>query len=219
MHYERQRAFLEFKGSYNINTKISVGVYFALMIKRIHQKTESSLTIPLALNNKRNNQILNAINEKKTRESARYERASTTTYTSRVTVEGAKDMLGDPAILFGQLVEFNINITEIDGFGHFWAQVSEPNFIAQVESIQSELNSSRVKLEKIDSQDLRIGKMIAALFIDSDTTFCRAKIVEVKSPKLYEIYYVDFGNSEVKVLYWSYILAAREFEKYSASGL
>jgi hypothetical protein len=200
MHYERHKAYLEFKGSYNIHTKISLGVYFALMIKRIqmNSQTQTSLTLPLALSNRCNQQILEAINKEKSRESVNYERS----FTSRLTIEGTKDTLSDPTVLFGQLVEFRITITEIDSFGHFWAQVNEDKYLAELDRIQSELNSPYLKLEKVRPPDLCIGKIVATSFIvpeSLETSFYRGKIVEFKSEfKSCEVYFIDYGNSEVK---------------------
>ncbi len=135
--------------------------------------------MPLLLENKENDQILKSIEYTRKLEGTNYKNS----YTSRLTIECAKDTLSDPSLLFPETMnEFHIEIVEVEAVGHFWAQIREEKYIKQLDDIHNKLKYYCHNFKTIDPSQIYVGQMIVTLFCSSDTyefTFYRGKITEI----------------------------------------
>lgn len=178
MHYERTKAFVEFKGNFDIHTKVSFEVYLAVLMRKVTNFRDKYLELRMAKNNDHNMRILYYINKAKSLESNRHLNACS----SRMTVESAQDTLSDPSLLIGKLNEFEVVVTQIDKFGYFWAQIKEESFNYNLDKIQSELNGYRARYKQINPREISIGTLVVTMFIDASSfeySFYRAKITEI----------------------------------------
>ncbi len=195
MHYEFQRAYVEFNQNFtNLHTKISCEVYMAVWMSRLRNRDAAPLTLQRVVDNEHNRIILMTINRERSRNEV-----DRVTSRNQVLIESAGDALNDPAALLGNSTEFKIRVTEVDGFGHFWAQVAEPRFEERLAMIQNELDMQTTRLVAVKSSDVFVGKIVATLFYDPDLgeyKFYRARIERIIDSSSVRVYYIDYGNYE-----------------------
>jgi ATP-dependent RNA helicase TDRD9 len=185
--YEQFKAFVEFKKSSDIITKISLGVYLALFLKQMKREELVLFKIKSGKENaKRQLEILQA------EESLNYQ----TSVTSRITVD-KMDSLSDPNLVIKDLNEFFVRITNLDQIGHFYAQIDDDEHNNLLEQITECLNQSL--FTKWNNYELKIGMLVATLFFDSleNCDFVRARIDKINE-KSVEVFYIDYGNREEK---------------------
>ncbi len=189
MHYEYQKAYIEFNHNFNnIHTKISFEVYLSVMLSRLMNRMNGSLLIDRVLNNQNNRIILEKINREKNVRGV-----------DNISKRNLEDQMNNPDTLLGNASEFMINVTEINGFGNFWAHVAEPRFEERLRRIQNELQMQTTKLVQIKQSDIYVGKIVITLFYDSDTEeykCYRARIERITSSKSLRVHYIDYGNYE-----------------------
>ena len=102
-------------------------------------------------------------------------------FTSRVTVGAVDNHCEDPSNLLKFINTHYIRIIEIIECGYFWAQIADDEHDELVDNIQSELNDENDNLVPLSSEDVEIGKLVAALYIeesDNSIALYRAKIIK-----------------------------------------
>ena len=187
IHYEQYKAFVEFKKSSDIVTKISLGVYLALFLKQMKREY---LVLPKIRNGKENAirqlQILQA------QESLNYHTGTTT----RITVDST-DSLSDPNLVIKDLNEFFVDIQYSDEIGHFYAHIDDNHHKYELERIKECLNNS--SFTQLNPSELKIGMLVVTLTFSSleKCDFVRARIDKINETGV-EVFYIDYGNSEEK---------------------
>jgi hypothetical protein len=107
-----------------------------------------------------------------------------------------RDHLDDVNLILQNLNEFEVNITQINRVGEFWAQIKEKE--REVEKIKNLLNSRHKKLQLLDKNTLRINQLAATLFYDQNNCLiARVKILKLEENHV-EVFYIDYGNYEKK---------------------
>jgi ATP-dependent RNA helicase TDRD9 len=187
IHYEQFKAYLEFKKSSDIVTKISLGVYLSLFLKQMIREELVLFKIKSGKENaKRQLEILQA------QESLNYQ----TNLTGRITVD-ASDSLSDPNLVIKDLNEFFVDIQFSDRIGHFYAHINDEEHKYELERIRECLSNSRYN--SIKRNEIEIGLLVAALTFESldKCVLVRARIDKINEEGV-EVFYIDYGNFEEK---------------------
>ena len=134
--------------------------------------------------------IINNVEDFKQIESVNYRSSSALRLTT------GRDHLDDVNLILQNVNEFEVNITQINKVGEFWAQIKEKE--CEVEKIKTLLNLRHKKLELLDKSTLRVNQLAATLFYDhNNCSIARVKILKLEENHV-EVFYIDYGNYEKK---------------------
>jgi ATP-dependent RNA helicase TDRD9 len=183
LHYEGNKAFIEFKDFYKVTNKIANGVYFSLKLNSIKINAKGTEGTGIYVPPVRQDQVYEM-----ERRVADLRRDRGTNYlnssTSRVTT-GTCDITEDVQRLLKDLNEFKINIIGVPDVNVIWASVKEEQNIKQLESIEKELNSKNYELKIVPRDEVYVGNLVVA-FTFSETFVCgfyRARIIKVNQQR------------------------------------
>jgi tudor domain-containing protein 2 len=85
-------------------------------------------------------------------------------------------------------------VSAVEHPGHFWVQIIKENSL-QFETLSQEMNTFYESGSEVVCQKPEVGDMVAVTF-STDPGWYRARVLEVTEDKV-DVYYVDFGDSEL----------------------
>jgi hypothetical protein len=120
-------------------------------------------------------------------------------YDNNFTSRLSTGITSDPNLLLNDMNEFFIDIIEVVGVGHFWAQIREKKYIDQICNVYNELNEKIDEMRVLDLNELYVGQLVATLHFDSsfEAGIYRARILDINQ-KTIQVFYIDYGNVEFK---------------------
>ena len=99
-----------------------------------------------------------------------------------MTIGNKVNDVGDLVSVVKYQDKFKIKILNVIECGHFWAQILDAS--NSLEAINNELNNENYNFIKINQTDLYIGKLGAALTIETESIIIhRAKIMKIYDNK------------------------------------
>ncbi|KAF5272439.1 hypothetical protein FQA39_LY07907 [Lamprigera yunnana] len=93
---------------------------------------------------------------------------------------------------------------------HFWAQHCNTTTESVINSIQNILNNKECNLLRADQNNVKVGQLYAALFLE-DNMFYRCKVTSLypfgkQQTTLAQVLFIDYGNTELKSTHDLFVL-------------
>ena len=174
IHYEEQKAFIEFKDSFELVNKISNGVYLSLVLNRLDRPILLSRVYPNDYQRVRKD--LEFLKNLKAKESG-------IGFTSRITTSN-QNMDDDVNLLIKDMNEFRIIPVVLTHLTHFWAHIDEELNKIQLKKIEDFLSKVNYRFKVCKREDLFVGKLVISFHFTGNGTECgfyRARINKINS--------------------------------------